>query len=153
MPGLPIAQERWTLFDDKSFFLDPGVVAEAAEVNGILDYNPADYESQPMAIIISVDDIGMTRQNPARPMDKDATKSKYEEHSVAHFQGKDGECVFNGHGVAQTLGLVPCVMAFNGVPSGFPLVYFTDEARYMMTRLKRRFPSRSTRPSSTGITS
>jgi hypothetical protein len=96
VPGLPIDQERQALFDDKSFFVDPIVVAEAAETNGIPDYNQTDYEAQPMTINISVDDIGVTRQNPARPMEKDATKSKYVEHVVVHFQGKDGERMSDG---------------------------------------------------------
>ncbi|MDR1111661.1 MAG: hypothetical protein LBP92_13455 [Deltaproteobacteria bacterium] len=50
-----------------SFFLDHGVVAETAAANGITDYNPADYEAPLTEIIISVDDIGVTCQNPARP--------------------------------------------------------------------------------------
>jgi hypothetical protein len=77
-----------SLFDDKSFFLCPDVVDEAAETNGIPAYNPTDYEAPSMAIDISVDDIGVTCQNPAQPIEKDATKSKCAEHSVAHFQSK-----------------------------------------------------------------
>jgi hypothetical protein len=64
VPGLPIDQERQALFDDKSFFLDPIVVAEAAKTIGIQDYNPTDYESLSMELNISVDDIGVTFQNP-----------------------------------------------------------------------------------------
>jgi hypothetical protein len=107
VPGLQIDQERRALFDDKSFFVDPIVVAEAAETIGIPDYNPMDYEAQLSAINISVDEIGVTFQNPNRPMEKDAKKPKYVEHAVVHFQRKDGECVSDGHGMAQTLGLVP----------------------------------------------
>jgi hypothetical protein len=32
-------------------------------------------------------------------MEKDAKKPKYVEHVVAHFQSKDGERMFNGHGM------------------------------------------------------
>jgi hypothetical protein len=83
------------------------VVTEAAEAIGIQNYNPKAYEAQPMVANNSVDDIGVTYQKPARPMEKDATKPKYVEHSVVHFQCKDGERVSDGDGMAQTLGLVP----------------------------------------------
>jgi hypothetical protein len=107
VPGLQIDQERQALFDDKSFFLEPIVVAEAAETNGIANYNPTDYEAQSMVLNLSVDDIDVTRQNPARPMEEGETKSKYVRHTVVHFQSKDGERMSDGHSTAQTLGLVP----------------------------------------------
>jgi hypothetical protein len=56
-----------------------------AETNGIVNYNPMDYEERLMALNLSVDDIGVTRQNPTRPMEEDATKSKYVRHTVVHF--------------------------------------------------------------------
>jgi hypothetical protein len=48
------------------------VVAEAAETIGIHDYNPTDYEAQSVALNISVDDIGVTFQNPNRPFEPGA---------------------------------------------------------------------------------
>ncbi|MDR1111247.1 MAG: hypothetical protein LBP92_11280 [Deltaproteobacteria bacterium] len=165
VPGQPIDQERQALFDDKSFFMDPIVVAEAAENNGITDYNPTDYESPSKAINISADDIGVIFQKLARQTQKVKeeqkakeeqkvkereheqgkkkrkrnVKPRYVEHSVVHFQSSDGTYVFNGHGMAHVLGLVLGFMAFNGMLSNSPLVFFTDGARCIHDEIEKMF--------------
>jgi hypothetical protein len=80
-------------------------------------------------------------RNKAQPIEKDAAKRKHVEHPVAHFRSEAGERMFNGHGMAQTLGLAPGFMALNGVPSDSPLVFFTDGADVYVTGSKRRSPS------------
>ncbi|MDR1111907.1 MAG: hypothetical protein LBP92_14735 [Deltaproteobacteria bacterium] len=41
--------------------------------------------------------------------------------------------------MAQTLGLVPGFMDFNGAPSNFPLVFFTDGAICIHDKIEKMF--------------
>jgi hypothetical protein len=100
------AMPKKTLPDLLSCALDPESVKSVAKMAKIENYNVSEYEDPTKVFNASVDDIGVSAQNPKRPMPLGMAKKKRVDNTVVHCQSEEGQRIITGDGVGPTLRLL-----------------------------------------------
>jgi hypothetical protein len=118
--------------------MDPVKVKAVAQKFKITNFNVNDFEDPTKVTNASVDEIGVTAQNPKRPMPKGMTKKAYTETTVIHVQNEIGNYILSGDGIANTLKSMRGYLALNNLLYD-PIVFFSDGARSIHNEIESMF--------------
>ena len=116
-------------------------VAKIAQELGIAhQIDVSEYEDPGQSIDISIDDVGVKRQSPARPNEeKTAGKRKYVYQTVVHVSHKCKSFIFNASGQKKAAVMLLGLLLHNCLLWGRQLVFYVDGETSLFTTMKKVF--------------
>ena len=143
MPLAPLAAE----IGSGSAYQSPDKVLQAIEHCGATDLiqqqmqtNPLHYENPQQTANISIDDVGVKRQEAHRPTPPTGseTQRKYAYQTVVHLETQTGSYRFNAVGLSLTLSILVAFLLHNDLFKG-NLVVFADGQRSLHVAILNTF--------------